>query len=295
MAEQVLDLGNGLAIWHVSIEECREQDKNARAMPRQTMERLALTMQTDQRLESLPFCAATKKGIQIVSGHHRFRAARMAGIRELYILLDTTGLTAAQITAKQLAHNSIQGYDDPQILKELFEAIDDVELQLEAYIDTEQLTSQLKKLVVPNITLGIQYRTVMLSFLPYQQEEFEDAVAKIADVLPPDATAAYMLELKLLPAFRTALDRVSKHYDVRALSAILGQMVTIALDKLGLVDPEDFAEWVPLAKVLGSYRVPKSLAEMLEQAIEHVNSNGEDMKYGWQALEFIVADYLAGA
>ncbi|GAG37170.1 unnamed protein product, partial [marine sediment metagenome] len=197
MAEQVLDLGNGLAIWHVSIEDCREQDKNARAMPRQTMERLALTMETDHRLESLPFCAATKKGIQIVSGHHRFRAARMAGIRELYILLDTTGLTAAQITAKQLAHNSIQGYDDPQILKELFEAIGDVELQLEAYIDSEKLGVELKKLTVPNITLGIKYRTVMLTFLPYQQQEFEDAVAKIADALPPDVSAVYMLELEL--------------------------------------------------------------------------------------------------
>lgn len=136
---------------------------------------------------------------------------------------------------------------------------------------------------------------IMLSFLPYEQGEFEEAVAKIADALPPDAAAAYMLELELLPMFRKALDRVSKHYDVRALGTILAQMVTIALEKLGLEDHEDFDEWVPLAKILGSFRVPKSLADLLRQAIEHVNGNGPDMKYGWQALEFIVADYLAGA
>lgn len=74
--EKCLELGNGLEIWKVNIEDLKEQDVNARYMKAEMFERLTENIKGDGRLESLPFCALTDKGIEIVSGHHRIRAVR---------------------------------------------------------------------------------------------------------------------------------------------------------------------------------------------------------------------------
>src|SRR6266699_1322539 len=47
-----------------------------------------------------------------ISGHHRTRAATAAGLSELFVLVDVTGLSRSQIAAKQLAHNAIEGQDN---------------------------------------------------------------------------------------------------------------------------------------------------------------------------------------
>ena len=107
--ERILELGNGLELWKVHPSALREQDVNARSMPKAMFERLSQTIGRDKRLESLPLCARTEKGLEIISGHHRTRAATAAGLSELFTLVDVTGLTRSQIAAKQLAHNAIEG------------------------------------------------------------------------------------------------------------------------------------------------------------------------------------------
>jgi hypothetical protein len=95
--EKVLDLGQGLQLWKVPIAALREQDVNARSMSKPMFERLSQTIARDKRLESLPFCARTDKAIEIVSGHHRARAAIAAGLTEMFVMVDVTGLTRSQI------------------------------------------------------------------------------------------------------------------------------------------------------------------------------------------------------
>src|SRR5437762_1667585 len=109
--EKVLDLGNGLELWKVPPSALREQDVNARSMPKAMFERLSQTIGRDKRLESLPLCAKTERGLELISGHHRTRAATAAGLTEMFTLVDVTGLTRSQIAAKQLAHNAIEGQD----------------------------------------------------------------------------------------------------------------------------------------------------------------------------------------
>ena len=111
IGELVLELGQGLEIRRVKLDDLIEQDINARYMPPKMFERMASTIKRDIRLESLPFCALTDKGIEVVSGHHRTRAGRTAGLEEIHVIVDATGLTRDQIKAKQLAHNSISGLD----------------------------------------------------------------------------------------------------------------------------------------------------------------------------------------
>src|SRR5436190_24382328 len=94
--EKVLDLGNGLELWKVHPSALREQDVNARSMPKAMFERLSQTIGRDKRLKSLPLCARTEKGLEIISGHHRTRAGNAAGLPDLLTLEDGTGLTRSQ-------------------------------------------------------------------------------------------------------------------------------------------------------------------------------------------------------
>jgi hypothetical protein len=116
MSERVADLGGGLELWRFNVDETIEQDLNARAQPKEMFERLTATIGKDGRLEALPFLAQTQRGLEIVSGHHRVRAARAADVTDIYGVVDVTNLTRDQIAAKQLAHNAISGYDDTQII-----------------------------------------------------------------------------------------------------------------------------------------------------------------------------------
>src|SRR5881396_701824 len=89
--QRILELGNGLELWKVHPSTLREQDVNARSMPKAMFERLSQTIARDKRLESLPLCAKSERGLEIISGHHRVRAATAASISEMFVLVDVTG------------------------------------------------------------------------------------------------------------------------------------------------------------------------------------------------------------
>ena len=104
--EKLADLGSGLIIARVKVADVREQDINARIMKPEMMKQLTDNIRKRGQLESLPYCALTDK-IEIISGHHRFRAAREAGMKEVIVILDISGLNRSQIAAKQIPHNAI--------------------------------------------------------------------------------------------------------------------------------------------------------------------------------------------
>src|SRR5438552_334118 len=72
-----------LRMRYVRYADLREQDINANVMPVGMFNALVANMRKNGALESLPLCAtrvATPHLIEIVSGHHRVRAAVQAGI-----------------------------------------------------------------------------------------------------------------------------------------------------------------------------------------------------------------------
>ena len=121
MSEKIAVLEENLEIWRVSIDEIKEQDKNAHFMNKQIFDRLSGNIEKEKRLESLPFCVLNNDRIELISGHHRVRAARKACILEIYILIDVSGMMSrGEIISKQLSHNALVGDDDQEILKQLF-------------------------------------------------------------------------------------------------------------------------------------------------------------------------------
>ena len=110
-ARLLYDIGNEMLLVSADLNILREQDLNARVMPPEQFETLVTNIRRRGIPESVPYCVLRGSQIRIVSGHHRVRAAKEAGIKEAVILLDTRDLPRSLEVAKQLAHNSITGRD----------------------------------------------------------------------------------------------------------------------------------------------------------------------------------------
>ena len=228
--QRILELGNGLELWKVHPSTLREQDVNARSMPKAMFERLAQTIARDKRLESLPLCAKTERGLEIISGHHRVRAATAAGISEMFVLVDVTGLTRSQIAAKQLAHNAIEGQDNEQLLAEIYRQIEDAESKLEAFID-EKLDIELPKVKIEGLDVEIDFKTVLLIFLPRVKERLDRALEYLRSS-GQRLDGVYIAADSDYAPLEKAVRKINEEYDVRVVADIIGKMADLALASL---------------------------------------------------------------
>jgi stage III sporulation protein SpoIIIAA len=265
MAEKLLDMGQGLELWRVGLDEMKEQDVNARAMPVKMFDRLSTTIQRDGRLEALPFCAKTDRGLEIVSGHHRVRAARTAGLETIFALVDVSGLNRSKIRAKQLAHNSIQGVDDKQLLAQIYQEIDDAEAKLEAFIDAG-FDSPIVKAKIDDVMVELSFDQLLIMFLPVESEIFERAVARIEALADKKVMLA---EHRLFEPFCELVNRVGKEYDIRAVGTILSKVSEIVLTSLG-EDVSRETGMVHLRDVFKTAYVPVDLADELESILKEI-------------------------
>src|ERR1035437_718535 len=99
-AVKLIDLEAGLSIWKIGLDRLREMDKNARVLEVQKFKSLQETIGKDKRLEQLPLVVPkddTHNEFLIISGHHRTRAARMAGLKYVFCLVDESGLSMDKI------------------------------------------------------------------------------------------------------------------------------------------------------------------------------------------------------
>jgi hypothetical protein len=291
MKEKLLELGQGLELWKASVDELREQDTNARSMPKEMFQRLTETIGRDKRLESLPFCALTGKGIEIVSGHHRVRTARAAEVKDIYILVDVTGLTPSEIAAKQLAHNSIEGTDNEQLVREIYAKIEDAASKLEAFVDSK-LEVMIPKVEIDHLKVEFTFKTVGLAFLPRLKERVEAALEFIKQTIPY-YDALYLAGESDFEPFTECVRRISREYEVRIVSDIVAKMAELAQKQMG--QPVEDGERVALRDLLGSTYIPVSAAKVIKEAVDKMEREGNvGPKNRWQVLEMWAADYLAG-
>jgi hypothetical protein len=287
--ERILELGNGLELWKVHPSSLREQDVNARSMPKAMFERLAQTIARDKRLESLPLCAKIDRGLEIISGHHRVRAATAAGISEMFVLVDVTGLTRSQIAAKQLAHNAIEGQDNEQLLAEIYRQIEDAESKLEAFID-EKLDIEIPKVKIEGLDVEIDFKMVLLVFLPRVKERLDRALEYLRSS-GQRLDGIYVASDTDYTPLEKAVRKINEEYDVRVVADIIGKMADLALGACGasVEDPER----VHLKDIFGTAWVPKEAGAAIRAAVAKMTEAGDiGQTNRWQALEYWAAEYL---
>lgn len=228
--QRTLELYTGIAVYKVHLDELREADINARVMEKKKFERLTANIAKDKRLESLPLCSILKRDetgnpieLRIISGHHRIRSARSANIMDIYVLVIEQELTDDEIFSKQLAHNALNGTDDLQVLKTIYNSIHDLDAKLRAGL-TEIENEQLSRVRLEEIKIDFDFEVVTLMFLHSQKENFERALSLIQN-----SKAILVANLDSFEKFRQACTAVQKSDDIRNIAAVLDHMAEIVL------------------------------------------------------------------
>jgi len=219
-----------MRLMYIGVDDVREQDLNAQSMPKGMFDQLVNNLKNAGAPESLPLLVQTDKGLEIVSGHHRIRAMRTAGITKTLAIVYTK-LTPSQIRAKQLAHNSIHGTSDPEIIKRIWEQIDDVQARFEAFIDPAQF-SDLKPVSFKPVDVNMVNvaKTIMVVFLPTQKADFDAVIEAIMPKTQVDAV--YIANREIYEEWKKAFQKVRSDLDIVNAPTALAEMARLALERL---------------------------------------------------------------
>jgi ParB-like chromosome segregation protein Spo0J len=115
----------------VSIYDIEESPLNANVMDEKTFNRLVKNLKKDKILTSavLLMRQREKNKMMCISGHHRIRAAKKAGINSVpAIIIDE--IPESKRLALQISHNDIRGNDDKAILSQMIMAIDKIDMDM---------------------------------------------------------------------------------------------------------------------------------------------------------------------
>jgi ParB/Sulfiredoxin domain len=236
-----LILPDYMRLAYVHVDSIREQELNARSMSKAMFSQLIDNISNSGSLESVPLCAEIDKVVWIVSGHHRVRAARAAG--QTYILVYiASGLTWDQVRAKQLAHNSIEGRDDPELVKKIFEQIQDVQSRFEAFIDAKLFDAAPRPVSFTQVDVDFKKtsRAVLLLFLPVQWADMETAIQNILPATDIDETLICGYEE--WEPWAEVLKRVRQEMDVTAIPTAIAVMAKLASERLDQIAAEEAEE-----------------------------------------------------
>jgi len=222
----------GLRLLYADTETIREQDVNAQSMSKKMFDQLIENVKNEGTLESTPLCVRGEGDvIYIISGHHRVRAARAAGVTHILILCYDK-LPKSKVKAKQLAHNSIAGKSDPELVKRIFDEIDDIQAKFEAFIDPRIFDSIPKPVSFTQIDVDIskQAKTLLIVFLPLQAQDFQNAVA---DIMPKsDVDECYLANRDIFEGWIAALNRVRDEMKVVNVPTAIAEMARLAVEAL---------------------------------------------------------------
>jgi len=163
-----------LPIAIVNPKDCKGQDKNARYFKPEVFKQLVANIKKYGHLETVPLVYKENDKYRIISGHHRIEAAVEAGLEWIVVFVDSPE-SRDVIIAKQLAHNSLEGKDDPIILAELFNSIEDINLKLETGLENEIGNIDYSAI---NISM-MDSKDIVLFFLPDDYELVEKKLDEI--------------------------------------------------------------------------------------------------------------------
>jgi len=223
--ERLLELTPGMAIWRVHLDSLREADVNAQVMSEDKFNQLAQNMKAEGALESLPLVLLTSRKppeFLIISGHHRARSARVAGIMEIFVIVIERELSDDEITAKQLAHNALSGFSNPELLKKLYESIEDVNQRMASGLTELDVAMDIPSINVDDLDVEFEFEPIYIMFMKSGSERFEQLI----DRLVPEAKK-YVADVDDFKHFVATVHKISRYEDIRNIAGVMSLMMDI--------------------------------------------------------------------
>ncbi|MDP2167962.1 MAG: ParB N-terminal domain-containing protein [Thermodesulfovibrionales bacterium] len=219
----------GLAL--VDPKEVKLLDKNARYMSADMFKSLVENVRRDGGLTSLPLLWKREDGsLLALSGNHRVQAAVHAGVESILALVLDRPLSREEQVAIQLSHNAIEGKDDPVVLKDLWDEIEDIDLKLYAGLDSE-LLKELEKMEFDSIAEArLDFRQVMLLFLPEEAGELKRVMEDADNIFSGDEN--YILSRKHFNEVFALLADVKEQFGIVNNPTAMMKLVELAREKM---------------------------------------------------------------
>ncbi|MDT9689453.1 ParB/Srx family N-terminal domain-containing protein [Streptomyces sp. P9(2023)] len=270
-------------------------DINARFLPHEQFRQLVANVKRDGHLTSTPLVwNDTESGRLIVlSGNHRTLAAIEAGLSTIWWMQIDEPLPRQRQIALQLSHNAIAGQDDPAILKELYDELENVEWRQYTGLDDKTL-DLLEKVDVSSLgEANLDFASVQFMFLPDELERAEAAFD--AARATGSADQRWVAALEQYEPVLDALETSRAAYKIGNSATALGVILAVFERHLG-----ELAEgWfhaasgepnrkgtAPLETVFGVREIPVETAAIVRAAIDRLVKDGSvPASEPWRALE----------
>jgi mRNA-degrading endonuclease RelE of RelBE toxin-antitoxin system len=167
----------------VNPKDLKLLDKNARYMSHEMFQQLVKNIKGDGVLTSIPLCYKEENGdLRVISGNHRVQAAVHDGIEKILALVIDRRLTRQELVAIQLLHNAIEGKDDPVILRELWNEIEDIDLKLYTGLDSEIIREMDKMEFITISETRLDFKQMVMTFFPEDVDKIK-SLMEYADML----------------------------------------------------------------------------------------------------------------
>lgn len=279
-------------------------DVNARFMRYETFQQLVANVRRDGRLTSVPFCWTLPDGtLEVLSGNHRVQAAVDAEIGPIDVMVTADPLTDSQRIAIQLSHNSLAGEDDPATLRQLYDSLSDVDLREYAGLDDKTLDLLAKVDVGSLNEANLDFASIQIVFLPPEVETARTALEDARKLSAADEQ--WLATIADHSRLLDALEQTQAAYGIGNIATAL-HLVLDVFDRHrttlqdgwwdGQSDDPRHKGWVPVSSIFGRDTIPAAAAVVVAKAVEAIAGREElPDKARWQALEYLAADYLAGA
>jgi len=224
-------IGDDLYVVMVDVASLKEQDLNAQVMQPREFDRLVENIKERGGLESLPYChqPALTGPIAIVSGHHRFRAARAAGLSRIPVIVDGQQMSRGKIISKQIAHNELHGTPDEEILRLLVAQIEDVDDLLRSGLPDDWLPTVEKDdttLAIPHAEFD--WRLVTLTFLPKQLDRLEEIVSMV----DRGSDLVGVASMEQFEAFSKAMIDYSRATNIKSMTSVIDVLIQTAMREI---------------------------------------------------------------
>lgn len=285
----------------LNMEDIEFLEKNARYMPNEMFKNLVENIRRDGGLTSVPLCYMLANGkYRVLSGNHRVKAAKEAGVENFVSMYIDHELSREEEVAIQLSHNAIEGRDDLQILRSLWQEIDDLSLKYYSGLDDKTLQEMEAASLKALAEIDLSYKSLSFLFLSGELDEINAVFEKATGGISSDC-----VRISRAAEFDRAIEAMAKAkaaYNVKS-SAVALQLVLDVFERNmeclqeGWVNQEDNQRrsWIPLASIFGTDCVPADVGKILVMTLDKMISRQEvDVKSKWKMLELLSADYLGG-
>jgi len=270
-------------------------------MTHETFQRLVANVKRDNKLTSVPFAVQDPDGVYaVLSGNHRVKAAIEAELEEIELMVTDDQLSDSQRKAIQLSHNSIAGEDDPEVLKRIFESIEDVDMKLYTGLDDKVLDLLTNVDIVPLTDPRLDFRSLSFIFFPSEIEHVEQVLRRAASSVVGDVMLARMEEWpRVLDALAKSSMAHGIHNAATALLIVLEVFERHEEDlRDGWLDKECRAKHtfpVPMSNIFLDDTIPAESAATVIKAVQLMLNRGEiDKAEMWEAIEIWAKKYLDG-